>query len=114
MSLWALSGVAHGKSQVNGYLGYGPGGLGFGVDYEMKWDKRACWGAYLHNYSASDEAIGGMALGGFFRPGFRKAATNIMTLGVGIFNRETPLESESTFGPMMGFGITENSTSRSA
>ncbi len=109
-----VPGFAKGRSAVHGYLGFGPGGLGFGVDYAMKWDRYATWGGYFHNFSSSDDGDGALAVGGFFRPTIKKGPYRLrLTVGGGMLNlNRANGDSESTIGPILGVGFKKRLTKK--
>ena len=94
------------KSVVNGYFGYGSGGIAVGGDYEMKLDKVAGWGGYGSYYASSDEGVGGIAAGAFLRQHIRKKGYDFhLTGGFGVLNLSLPGgESKTAIGPTLGLG----------
>ncbi|SMF64894.1 hypothetical protein [Pseudobacteriovorax antillogorgiicola] len=111
LMLPAVASAKKSKSYVNGYFGYGQGGIAIGADYEMKWDKVAGWGGYLLSYGSSDTGPGGLAVGGFLRPHIRKKGYDLhLTAGFGLLNYETQAESSTALGPLIGFGCTKKIT----
>ena len=89
--------------RFNAALGHGAGGVGFALEYERRWDRGANWGAYIHSYAPSDEAVGSSAAGIFLRPYLKRRSYRYnLTAGIGGQTIALPDSSLTSLGLLFG------------
>ena len=96
-----------------GYLGTTAAGAVIGAEYERFSKKSHGWGISFRHFPYAAGTLGGMQLGIFLRPHFRKGAWDLhVTPGFGIFNHTLQTNNDfisstsgTLVGPMLNQGI---------
>ncbi len=92
---------------IQGALGFGPGGIALGGDYEIGLSQDVTWGGMLRFYPENTSASAPKVLhvGAFVRPHWPRGSWDFYTnLGAGITTASNPTKSETLVTPTIGFG----------
>ncbi len=99
--------IDEGGQYIQGALGFGPGGIGLGGDYELGLANEVTWGGMLRFYPENTTAGKSKVLhvGAFIRPHWMRGPWDFYTnLGAGITTASDPTHSETMVTPTIGIG----------
>ncbi|OQW52863.1 MAG: hypothetical protein A4S09_08440 [Proteobacteria bacterium SG_bin7] len=99
--------IDEGGQYIQGALGFGPGGIGLGGDYELGLANDVTWGGmlrfYPENTSASKSKV--LHIGAFIRPHWVRGSWDFYTnMGAGITTASDPNRNETMVTPTIGIG----------
>jgi hypothetical protein len=96
-----------GGQYIQGALGFGPGGVGLGGDYEIGLPEDLSWGGMLRFYPENTSAAKSkvMHIGAFLRPHWVKGSFAFYTnMGAGITTASNTAHSATLITPTIGIG----------
>ncbi len=110
LALFLAPSLSHGMSNSSAYanLGFSPGGLAFGGDFEMARDRIYGIGAFARIYSKDEDSgyPGIFAFGAFIRPHFQRGPWDLyVSPGFALMFIDGASEDETTIGPVMNIGL---------
>lgn len=99
--------VDEGAQYIHGALGFGPGGIGAGGDYEIDLANDISWGGMLRFYPENTTAVKPKVLhiGAFVRPHWARGSWDFyVNLGAGVTTASLPGKSDTMVTPTIGIG----------
>lgn len=99
--------IDEGDQYIQGALGFGPGGIGMGGDYEIGLANDLTWGGMLRFYPENTSAAKAKVLhvGAFIRPHWIRGSWDFYTnMGAGITTASNPTHNETLVTPTIGIG----------